>query len=114
MPKGVPKAGYRMTKNRAGMGYAPKSVLPVMQQVQESPMTDEEISQLLTDRFSVMTLMSEATARGTNRALIISGPPGLGKSFGVFKLLEKLETQGINYTVIRGFVRTTGLYKTLY
>ena len=46
--------------------------------------------------------------------MIISGPAGLGKSFGVMKVMEDLEKRGINPIVIRGYIRPTGLYKILY
>jgi len=109
MPKGIPKAGFRKTKNRM---LRMKSVpVPAVEVKYE---TDEEIAEKLKDRFAAMSLMAEATALGKNRSLIISGPAGLGKSVGVMKVLEGLEFQKINSTVIRGYVRPTGLYKTLY
>lgn len=77
--------------------------------------TDEEIEAKLADRFDVMNSMAYATATGKNRAVIISGPPGLGKSYGVHQVLSDLEAAGnLKYTVIKGFVRATGLYKTLW
>ena len=81
----------------------------------ESQETDEEIFTRISDRFEVMTDMARATAEGINRALIISGPPGLGKSHGIFQILNKLEQDGeVISHVVKGFVRPTGLYKTLY
>ena len=51
---------------------------------------------------------------GINKSLIISGPAGLGKSYGVLKIAALLEQRGRKVTVIKGFVRPTGLYKVLY
>jgi hypothetical protein len=76
--------------------------------------TEEEIYQKLTDRFAAMETLAEATATGKNRSLIISGPAGLGKSYGVMKVVEDLESKGYRPYVVRGYVRPTGLYKTLY
>ncbi len=76
--------------------------------------TDEEIRAKLKDRFGAMEKMSAATVAGITKSLIISGPPGLGKSFRVLRIAEKLEEKGRQVCVIKGFVRATGLYKTLY
>jgi len=75
--------------------------------------SDEQILARITERFTVMEEMTYATAVGLNRALIISGPAGLGKSHGVHKVVDELGDD-IKFTVIKGFVRPTGLYKTLY
>lgn len=75
--------------------------------------TDDEILTRLNDRFSVMTDMALATAIGQNRAMIVSGPAGLGKSHGIGMVLEELG-DNVKATIIKGFVRSTGLYKTLF
>ena len=54
------------------------------QQVQQPVVeSDQEIEQRITDRFEALDIMALATAKGVNRSLIISGPAGLGKSYGV-------------------------------
>ena len=113
MPKGVPASGFRMTKKRR-MALDNKTDKIVPSNVISNE-TDAEIRQRIADRFDVMHRMAMATGIGINRALIISGPPGLGKSFGVTGILNALEKKGnVSYTTIKGFVRPTGLYKTLY
>lgn len=142
MSRGKPKNGFRMSKKRlAAMGMAPGNwkpsdpaavaalatsiatapaavINPMAAQFMpepEIPMTDEEISKILEERFEVMDIMTDAVADGTSRALIISGPPGVGKSFNVVRKLDKLAKKGdVVYTQITGFVRATGLYKLLY
>lgn len=112
MPKGIPKAGFRKSKNfmlRTKQGKI--STLPVVPVKVE---TEEEIYQKLTDRFQTMDTMVDATVQGKNRSLIISGPAGLGKSFGVHKIVSQLEKKGYRPAIIHGYVRPTGLYKTLY
>lgn len=109
MPRGVPKSGFRKTKNfLMRKGTMPMTQAPVIVE------TEEEIYQKLTDRFAAMDTLAEATATGKNRSLIISGPAGLGKSYGVMKVVEDLESKGYRPYVVRGYVRPTGLYKTLY
>jgi hypothetical protein len=103
-----------MTKARiaaaSGVFTAPKASIPSL----VTNETDEQILEKLKERFSALTLMSEATAFGHNRSLIISGPAGLGKSYGVMKILDKAEDAKRVATVVKGYVRPTGLYKLLY
>lgn len=108
MPKGIPKAGFRKTKN------ALKKMTRQTQVIVRPVETEAEIHQKLIDRFAAMDTMAEATATGKNRSLIVSGPAGLGKSFGVMKVLAGLESKGFQTAVVRGYVRPTGLYKTLH
>jgi len=111
MPRGVPKSGFRMTKNRSVAHFvAPVATSPVA----VSNETEEQILARLETRFSAMDLMTEATCFGYNRSLIISGPAGLGKSYGVMKTLEVAEQKGYVPIVIKGYIRPTGLYKLLY
>jgi len=111
MPRGVPKAGFRMTKNRAAAHFvAPTAPVPAA----VSNETEEQILARLETRFTAMDLMTEATCFGHNRSLIISGPAGLGKSYGVMKTLEEAERKGYVPIVIKGYIRPTGLYKLLY
>ena len=58
-----------------------------------------------------MTMMVTSAIKGDVRAIIFSGPAGVGKSHEVSAALEKYNPY---HTIIRGFVRPTGLYKTLY
>lgn len=112
MPRGVPKNGFRMTRKRLAGGVkvssAPAFVTPV--RVESIP----EIEAKLKDRFEALEVMSEATGRGINRALIVSGPAGLGKSFTVEAKMAELESKGHRVTYIKGYVRPLALYKLLY
>lgn len=112
MPKGIPKAGFRKTKNMALR--LKRGIMPTVPEAPVKVETEAEIYEKLTDRFAAMDTMAEATAIGKNRSLIISGPAGLGKSFGVMKIVDTLEEKGYRANVVRGYVRPTGLYKTLY
>ena len=47
--------------------------------------TDEETIERLRERFEMLEDMTKATKRGDVRAMIVSGPPGVGKSHGVEK-----------------------------
>lgn len=76
--------------------------------------TDEQIEQRLADRFKIMDQLTSACVKGYARSLIISGPPGLGKSYTVEQRLVENDPNGINHSIVKGYVRATGLIKKLY
>ena len=51
--------------------------------------TDDEIMTRLKDRFEILDDMTRAVKKGDVRAMIVTGPPGVGKSFGVERVLSK-------------------------
>jgi hypothetical protein len=110
MPRGVPKNGYRMTKKRLASSRFTKNLNVVKIPVKKE--SEAEIAQRLTERFNSQCAMVNATVAGKNRAMIISGPPGVGKSHNVGQILG--DAKQVYSTVIKGYVRPTGLYKTLY
>ena len=108
MPRGVPKSGFRMTRKRQAINFATQTVKSVRVE------TVAEIESKLADRFEALEIMAEATGKGINRSLIVSGPAGLGKSFTVEAKLAELEQKGHSVTYIKGYVRPLALYKLLY
>jgi hypothetical protein len=82
--------------------------------------TDEEIIERLRERFEILTEMTKAVKSGSVRAMIVSGPPGVGKSFGVEQVLEKdglFDTLGERkprYEIVKGAMSAIGLYAKLY
>jgi hypothetical protein len=75
------------------------------------PETDEMIDKRIRERFDVMNELADACIQGEARALIVSGAPGHGKSYTITKALESAD---VPHTIVRGYSRATGLYKTLY
>lgn len=120
MPRGVPKKGYRMTAARkaemAGSNVKPIASVKgmVAEPAKKTTETDAQIDAKLRDRFEVLALMTDAAITGDARALIVSGPPGLGKSFEVERVLDDWDPTGKKFSVIKGHVKATGLYKKLY
>ena len=108
MPRGVPKSGFRNTRKRQAINFAQQVIKPVRVE------TVAEIESKLADRFEALEVMAEATGKGINRSLIVSGPAGLGKSYTVEAKLAELEQKGHNVTYIKGYVRPLALYKLLY
>lgn len=82
--------------------------------------TDEEVIERMRRRFDILTDMTKATKRGDVRAMIVSGPPGVGKSFGVETVLEKYNTLTTlgnmppKFEVCKGAMSPIGLYCKLY
>ena len=76
--------------------------------------TEDQIEARLAERFEILDVLTEACTVGNARALIVSGPAGLGKSFTVERRLADWDPNEVNHTVIKGYVRATGLVKTLY
>ena len=82
--------------------------------------TDEETIERLRERFEMLEDMTRATKKGDVRAMIVSGPPGVGKSFGVEKVLGKhdliatLGDKPPKYQVVKGAMSAIGLYCKLY
>lgn len=81
--------------------------------------TDQQIMDRLRERFQMLTDMTKAVKQGAVRAMIVSGPPGVGKSHGVEEVLDRyqmVETLGgaKKYEVVKGAMSAIGLYCKLY
>ena len=82
--------------------------------------TDEEAMSRIKERFEILTQMTEATQEGSVRAMIVSGPPGVGKSYGVEEQLNKSDIFNKmadvppKFEVVRGSMSAIGLYQKLY
>jgi hypothetical protein len=84
--------------------------------------SDEEIIERMRDRFAMLEDMTRATKKGAVRAMIVSGPPGVGKSHGVEKVLGKhdlladiaQDSRLKKYEVVKGAMSAIGLYCKLY
>lgn len=82
--------------------------------------TDEEIISRIEKTFDFIPTLTAAAQKGQIRALIISGPGGVGKSYGVENQLQKMnlanKLSGIpeQFEIVTGGCSTIGLYKVLY
>ena len=84
--------------------------------------TDDEIMERLRTRFTILDDMTRAVKKGDVRAMIVTGPPGVGKSFGVEKVLSKHDVFADvaqneklkKYEVVKGAMSAIGLYSKLY
>ncbi len=82
--------------------------------------TDEEIVERLRSRFEILKDMTKAVKEGTVRAMIVTGPPGVGKSFGIEEVLSRddlfdsIGNRKPKYEIVKGAMSAVGLYKKLY
>lgn len=82
--------------------------------------TDAEILERLAERFQILNDMTKAVKEGAVRAMIVSGPPGVGKSHGVEAVLAKadlfntLAERKPKYEIVKGAMSAIGLYAKLY
>lgn len=98
---------------------------PVVSQVSEVPAevvteTDEQAMDRIKERFAVLDEMSKACISGDIRAMIVTGPPGVGKSFGVTTQMEKASLfdqvvgRKLRFEIVKGTMSAIGLFALLY
>jgi hypothetical protein len=88
----------------------------------QSNETDAEIIERLRERFEILEDMTRAVKKGDVRAMIVSGAPGVGKSFGVEKVLAKHQLMADvandqklkKFEIVKGAMSAIGLYSKLY
>jgi len=76
--------------------------------------SDEQIDARLKEMFDIVGVMAQSACKGQARAMIVSGPAGLGKSFTVEQVVSDYDDTGKKAAICKRFIRPTGLYKTLY
>jgi hypothetical protein len=95
-----------------------KSLMPVKETTKKKE-TPEQAMDRIKGRFEVLDKMTDAVANGNVRGLIVSGPPGVGKSFGVETILDEYEAMaklsGQSRTeMVKGAMTPIGLFQTLF
>jgi hypothetical protein len=81
--------------------------------------SDAEIIERIRERFDMLKEMTKAVKKGDVRAMIVSGPPGVGKSHGVEEVLDRYNTMAAlgasrKYDVVKGAMSPIGLYCKLF
>jgi hypothetical protein len=104
---------YNEQLNMMGKGTAPKKGEP-------TEADDEKRIEEIAERFEIMDEMTKATIGGDIRAMIVTGPPGVGKSYGIetelekWSLFDQISTRPARYEVVKGAMRPLGLYAKLF
>lgn len=78
-------------------------------------MSYPELVKFIQDRFSVMERIVQRVIKGSVTSFIVSGEPGLGKSYLTEKALEAADASGaIRFVKVKGAMSAIGLYIKLY
>jgi hypothetical protein len=115
MAKVVTSEMLKLATNGASLDVA-----PVVKNIDNE--TDEQILDRMRERFEILDDMTKAVKHGDVRAMIVTGPPGVGKSFGVEKVLSRHDVFATvandpalrKYEVVKGAMSALGLYTKLY
>lgn len=81
---------------------------------------DDAILSRMAEKFEILTDMTRAVKSGDVRAMIVSGPPGVGKSYNVEQVLEKdglfdkIGDRKPRFEIVKGAMSSIGLYCKLY
>ena len=123
------KGGYVTVDGRAIAGFPDRNIkiacdsadayTSTKAKTESRKESDEETVERIRERFDMLKDMTKAVKKGDVRAMIVSGPPGVGKSHGVEEVLERyemLETLGgaQKHEVLKGAMSAIGLYCKLY
>ena len=98
----------------------PMTEAVVESQVSLPQETDEEAMNRISTRFQIMDEMTKACIAGDIRALIVTGPPGVGKSHTVIQemekasLFDKIAQRNPRFEIVKGAISGIGLFATLY
>jgi hypothetical protein len=82
--------------------------------------TEEEAMDRIASRFAVLDEMSKACIAGDIRAMIVTGPAGIGKSHGVITQMEKasmfdkISGKRPRFEIVKGAMSGIGLFAKLY
>ena len=119
--RGFPDRNIRIRVSRPTGSYSLSNgdaeQLVVQKQSEES---DAEVKERLRKRFKILSDITQAAKEGNVRAVIVSGPPGVGKSFGVEAQLAKsdlfntIANKKPKYEIVKGAMSALGLYAKLY
>ena len=123
------KGGYVTVDGRAVAGFPDRNIKITVSSADDYEVTgedtaaveetDAEIIERIRTRFDMLKDMTKAVKKGDVRAMIVSGPPGVGKSHGVEEVLDRYKTMEMlgaeqKFEVIKGAMSPIGLYCKLY
>jgi predicted AAA+ superfamily ATPase len=84
------------------------------------PEKDEQRMSEIAERFDILNEMTKAVLNGDIRAMIVAGPPGVGKSYGIegelerANLFDQISGRRVKSEMIKGTASALGMYKALY
>ena len=110
------KTAPRQRKNKKG-----ETIIQVLDTPEtKSTETDSQIIDRIKQRFEILDDMTQMSIDGIVRGMVVTGPPGVGKSFGVEQVLDKnnlfdkLADRKLKFGIEKGAASAIGLFKLLY
>ena len=111
-----------MTDSQRNKANKEDNVFSIVKPAEPEVYTESEEAAIerIRERFDILDQMAEGTTTGAVRAMIVSGPPGVGKSFGVEKVMEqaslfdKMAQRRNRFEVVKGAMSAIGLYAKLF
>lgn len=92
--------------------YAKVSKLAPVAPIAVSTESDAEILARITTRFNMLDKMAHGCLNGTIRSMVCFGAPGVGKTFGIEKMLNAQDD--VEFDIIKGACTAPGLYHALF
>lgn len=92
------------------------SPAPEVQEILSAEVDMDKLSSKIHDRFKVLEISSNAIVRGLMCGLVISGAPGVGKTYTLEKDLKEAEELGHieSFHHVKGKLTALALYETLW
>jgi hypothetical protein len=100
--------------NREGRGIYKFPAISLANTVEAIPETVDEIKTRIRETFEALQDLTQAVAANTVNALIVTGAPGLGKSFTVNKVLHDINDGEYGYVFHSGYLRASHLFRLLW
>tara|TARA_B100000900_G_scaffold34967_1_gene26333 strand:+ start:1693 stop:2565 length:873 start_codon:yes stop_codon:yes gene_type:complete len=115
------KAMALKTTKKRGRPAKAETLISVVNDAVDNPNeTDAQIIERTRERFQILEDMTQASIDGVVRGMVVTGPPGVGKSYGVELVLEKnnlfdkIAGKRLRFGIEKGAASAIGLYKLLY
>jgi len=101
----------KLESHSHGRYHMPRDSVSTVTRIEES---DDEISIRIRETVESMYDMVAAVAVNAVNSLVIAGGAGLGKSYGVNKVLNEINGGEYGYVFHRGYIRATHLFRLLW
>ena len=92
-------------------GRPSKSDLAAREVKKPNPRTDAEILTDISQRFDILSLLTKGTTAHNIRAMVVTGAPGVGKTYTVEQILEQSK---VPHEIVRGSLSAINLYMLAY
>ena len=78
--------------------------------------SDAQLLSDIQDRYNMMTKLGQGAAKGNVRGVVVSGAPGVGKTYELERILQTkaAKSQRFHFEHLKGTISPINLYKKLY